>query len=194
MKNTILMTACLALAIFLIGCAGEDAQVVSEPEPPTKEEIIETGKYLVGIMGCADCHTPKKMTEQGPVPDMDRWLMGHPADEPLPEIYADAVGPGKWALFNGGLTAAVGPWGVTFSANLTPHESGIGTWTYEQFKKAMTEGKLKGLDNSRPIMPPMPWQNFQNVKEEDLTAIFEYLMSIKPIENVVPEYIPPTAM
>jgi hypothetical protein len=55
----------------------------------------------------------------------------------------------------------------------------------------MTQGKYKGLDNSRMLMPPMPWQSYSEMKEEDLNAIFEYLKTIKPIENIVPNHIPP---
>lgn len=160
----------------------------------TKEESIEKGKYLVTVIGCDHCHTPKKMTDKGPVPDMDRWMMGFPAQDSIAEINLENIGPGKWILMNNDLTASVGPWGISYGSNLTPDETGIGTWSFEQFKKAMTEGKYKGLENSRPLMPPMPWQSFSELKEEDLKAIYDYLMSIKPIENVVPPYTPPTAM
>ena len=155
------------------------------------QESQKRGEYLVTVIGCDHCHSPKKMTEHGPIADPDRWLMGHPADSPVPEIPEDAVGPGKWMLMHNDLTISVGPWGVSFGANLTPADTGIGTWSFEQFKKAMTEGKYKGMDNSRPIMPPMPWESFKNLTEEDLRAIYDYLKSIKPIENVVPAYIPP---
>ena len=161
---------------------------------PTQDDLVARGEYLVTIIGCDHCHTPKKMTEQGPVPDRDRWLMGYPAGDPLPEIDRTQVGPGKWVMFHSDLTAAVGPWGVSFGANLTPHETGIGTWSFEQFQRSMTEGKYKGLENSRPLMPPMPWQSYSLLKEEDLRAIFAYLQSIEPIENVVPNYIPPPQM
>jgi hypothetical protein len=144
----------------------------------------------VRTIGCDHCHTPKKYTADGPVPDMTRWLMGYPSQDPLPEINKDEIAPGKWVLFNGDLTAAVGPWGVSFSGNLTPHQTGLGNWTFDQFKKAMTQGKYKGLDNSRMLMPPMPWQSYSEMKEEDLNAIFEYLKTIKPIENIVPNHIP----
>ena len=84
------------------------------------------------------------------------------------------------------MTAAAGPWGISFAANLTPDETGIGSWTFEQFKTAMTQGKYKGMENGRPLLPPMPWFNFTEMKDEDLRAIFAYLKSIKPVKNVVP--------
>ena len=159
---------------------------------PAKQNLEEHGEYLVGIMGCADCHTPKKMTEQGPVPDMERYMMGFDSSGSLPPV-PENVPLGPWALFSGDLTAAVGPWGTTYAANLTPHNSGIGSWTLEQFKKAVIEGKYKGLDNTRPLMPPMPWQSYQQLTNDDVEAIFVYLKSIKPIDNVVPAYQPPSS-
>ena len=148
---------------------------------------IEKGKYLVGIMGCADCHAPKKMTAQGPIPDPDLGLSGHPAQIPIGKV----VKTQDWVLFHPMNTIAVGPWGATFSANLSPHATGIGSWTEEQFIIAMTEGKSKGIRSARPLLPPMPWQNYVHAKKEDLIAIFAYLKSCKPIENVVPQPISP---
>jgi hypothetical protein len=60
-------------------------------------------------------------------------------------------------------------------------------WTEAQFKKAVTEGKLKGLDNTRPILPPMPWQAFKHLTDEEISSIFAYLKSTKPVKNVVPQ-------
>jgi len=158
----------------------------------TQEELITRGEYIVSTSGCHDCHTPKKMTEQGPVPDENFLLAGHPADLPIPEYDKSILK--DWALFNHSLTAAVGPWGVSFSANITSDGTGLGNWTYDQFKTAMTKGLYKGLEGSRPIMPPMPWQEFQNYTDEDLRAIFAYLQSTKPVQNVPPAYIPPDQM
>ncbi|MDC7994727.1 c-type cytochrome [Altibacter sp. HG106] len=197
MKNHLkAITALLFCCIAILSCkdetSGDYAKAVSTADTSlSKEKSIERGEYLSRVIGCDHCHTPKKMTPQGPVPDMDKWMMGFPADATLPEIVPEAVGPGKWILMHGDLTAAVGPWGVSFGANLTPADTGIGSWSFEQFKTAMTKGKYKGMENSRPLMPPMPWQSYKEMPEEDLKAIYNYLMSLEPIENVVPSYIPP---
>ncbi len=37
----------------------------------------------------------------------------------------------------------------------------------------------------------MPWHNFANISDEDVSAIFAYLKSTKPVRNVVPAPIPP---
>jgi hypothetical protein len=93
-------------------------------------------------------------------------------------------------LFNDHLTAAVGPWGVSFAMNLTPDdETGTGRWTEEHFVQAMRTGKHLGA--GRPILPPMPWPNLQHATDDDLKSIFTYLKSIKPIKNAVPQPIPP---
>lgn len=153
-----------------------------------KESSIKRGEYLVNIMDCHSCHTPKIMTPQGPVPDPDRLLSGYNANIPLPKPDANQS---KWILFGPDITAAVGPWGTSYAANLTSDATGIGDWRFEQFKKAMTQGKFRGVDGTRPLMPPMPWQAYQSLKEEDLRAIFDYLKSTKPVANIVPPYQAP---
>ena len=90
------------------------------------------------------------------------------------------------------MTAAVGPWGVSFAANLTPDEdTGTGDWTAQEFIDAMRTGTHRGI--GRPILPPMPWANLATAPDEDLEAIFAYLQSIPPISNEVPDAIDPPA-
>jgi hypothetical protein len=57
--------------------------------------------------------------------------------------------------------------------------------------KSIKEGKYKGLDNSRPLLPPMPWEGYSKLPDEDLKAIYAYLKSIKPVKNIVPQAILP---
>jgi mono/diheme cytochrome c family protein len=152
---------------------------------------IQRGKYLVSIGGCHDCHSPKVFTSKGPEPDPTRLLSGHPADTQLPQIPQGVIGPDKWGgLFSNDSTAWVGPWGVSFSANLTPDaETGLGNWTEDMFIKAMRTGKHAGV--GRAILPPMPWYNYAILSDGDLKAIFAYLMTLRPIKNRVPDPIPP---
>lgn len=171
----------------------ESMTVVEDIADPTSEEdLASRGEYLVNIMGCADCHTPKKMSERGPVLDMDKYMMGFDGTQSLPPV-PDNVPIGPWVLFSGDLMAAVGPWGTSYAGNLTPDATGIGTWDLNQFSKAIREGKFKGIDESRPIMPPMPVEAYRFLNDDDVEAIFTYLKSLKPIENVVPGYQPPAA-
>jgi mono/diheme cytochrome c family protein len=159
----------------------------------TKETLTQRGEYLVGILGCHDCHSPKKMGPKGPELIPELMLSGYPSDRPFGKVNKEALAEG-WALFNGDLTAGVGPWGATFAANITSDASGIGEWSLEQFTRALTQGKAKGLEEGRPLLPPMPWFNYTNMKPEDIEAIFTYLQSTKPVRNVVPAPIGPEAL
>lgn len=151
---------------------------------------VAYGHHLVEVIGCNDCHTPKKMTQMGPVPDTTLMLSGHPASVPPPNVNRNEM-ESKGLAVTGDLTAWVGPWGISYAANLTPDETGIGSWSEGQFIRAIREGKSKGLENGRQLLPPMPWQSFALMKDEELKAIFAYLKSIKAISNVVPPPAPP---
>jgi len=156
-----------------------------------KTSSVEEGKRLVTALGCNDCHSPKKMTEFGPIPDEKLLLSGHPQNMSLSEYDPSLPNSGTWILFNGSGTAAVGPWGTSFASNLTPHETGLGSWTIEQFTKAMKEGKSKGLENGRFLLPPMPWMGYKSLNDKEIKAIFNYLQSLEPVENLVPAPLPP---
>jgi hypothetical protein len=131
------------------------------------------------------------MTAKGPAPDGTRLLSGHRSDAKLPSVPVGALGPGQWgAITNNDLTAWAGPWGVSFAANLTPDkDTGLGAWTASQFIQTMRTGKHLGV--GRPVLPPMPWQDLAVLTDRDLSAVFAYLMSLKPIPNLVPPPIAP---
>ncbi len=185
------LTFVSAASLLFVACSQPTPPAVEEQKPaaPTGEELVAQGEYLVGIMGCNDCHSPKVFGPQGPSLDPEKLLSGHPAELVIgkydPAVFSD------WVLFNHHNTAAAGPWGVSFAANLTSDETGIGNWTLDQFRKALKEGKYKGLDGARMLLPPMPWPNYVNLTEADLEAIFAYLKSTKPVKNLVPAPIPP---
>lgn len=159
-------------------------------ESQNQEALIKKGEYLVTIMGCNDCHSPKRMGPNGPEIIPELMLSGYPADREIIEFEDGLISQG-FALLYPDLTAGIGAWGTSFAGNLTPHETGIGNWTEEQFKKALTEGKYKGMDGGRMLLPPMPWINYKDMTDEDLKAVFAYLMSIPPVNNIVPAAIPP---
>lgn len=149
---------------------------------------IKRGAYLVGIGGCADCHTPLKMGAKGPEKDTSRGLSGHPESLRLPPP-PKLDGDWNWAG-SATMTAFAGPWGITYAANLTPdRETGMGKWKEGDFIQAMRTGKHAGV--GRPIQPPMPWHVLAGLPEQDLRAIFSYLMAQPPVKNRVPEYAPP---
>ncbi len=156
---------------------------------PAQDQLVERGKYLVNAMGCDDCHSPKIFGPNGPVPDPERRLSGHPADMKIGRIDKNVLN--DWVLFNAHNTVVVGPWGASFAANLTSAPEGIGSWTEEQFFKAIREGKLKGLDGTRSLLPPMPWPSYAQLTDEDLRSIFAYLKTVKPVNNIPPQPISP---
>jgi mono/diheme cytochrome c family protein len=167
------------------------SQVISNPADQDKTDLVEHGKYLVTLGGCNDCHSPKVMGAMGPVEDESRLLSGHPAAEPM-TVPPAGVGSDNWmAACNNHMTAWAGPWGISYASNLTPDKkTGLGNWTEEQFVKALRTGKHRGF--GRPILPPMPWPALAKINDEDLGAIFAYLMSLPPVDNKVPEPVAPT--
>lgn len=150
---------------------------------------VERGRYIVSFAGCDDCHTPKKMGAHGPELDFSRRLSGHPEGSGLPP--APALPEGPWlAVAAWDLTAWNGPWGTSFAMNLTPDENtGLGIWTEDMFLQALRTGRHMG--QSRPILPPMPWEVIRNMTDDDLKAVYAFLRSIPPIHNRVPEPLPP---
>lgn len=192
--STILVLAAI-FSLCLHSCTQPNqSESGDDPKEDTNiEDVIARGRYLVDIMGCNDCHSPKRMGPNGPEVITELMLSGYPSDRPVVKFSDPLIAQG-FAMFNPDLTAAIGPWGVSFAGNLTPDETGIGNWTEAQFKKALTQGKFKGLDDTRMLLPPMPWPNYISMKDEDVHAIFSYLKSIDPVENVVPAPLSPDDM
>ena len=176
---------------FVASSLAAEPPVVKDLASTPKSAALTRGKYLVTLGGCHDCHTPKLMTEKGPVLDTKRLLSGFPSSEKAPAIPEGVIGPKSWGgLFTKDGTGWAGPWGISFASNLTPDkETGIGVWTEKTFIKTLRTGKTPG---GRPMLPhPMPWENIQQATDKDLKAMFAYLMSLPPVRNVVPSPIPP---
>lgn len=132
--------------------------VVTAPDP---KDSVAYGKYLAIIGGCHECHTPH---------DDKNALI---ADKPF---------AGGWEM--------KGPWGRNFTANLTPAE---GTYMSHATREEFI-GRFKAFAsmdaNNAPDAPSghntvMPWIAFAGMTETDLGAIYDYLKTIKPIENEV---------
>lgn len=164
------------------------ASVAHAADDKNVADKIARGKYIVATSGCHDCHTPWKMGPDGPAPDMDRMLSGHPEGMAVPP----APKPdGPWLVSVAATnTAWSGPWGVSFTANITPDkETGIGKWTLRNFRDMLRTGRHMG--QGRPVLPPMPVPVYRNLTDADTEALFTYLQSIPPIKNRVPEPLPP---
>lgn len=135
--------------------------VGSVPDPP-RGDLVKYGAYLAGpVAHCTECHTPAGRAGR---PDPTRPLAGG--------------------------FAFRGPWGTSYSANLTPDpETGIGKWTDAQ----IVAGIYGVYPDGRPGLPPMPWPYYAGkIAASDLEAIIAYLRSVKPIRNLVPPPRPPS--
>ena len=129
--------------------------------PATAETLLERGNYLVNaVMACDICHTPR-----GP----NGLLMDK--------------------RFSGGSQTWDEPTYRVKGANITPdRDTGIGTWSADDIKRAMTEGirpaqaRLSGV----PLAPIMPWAFHKILTPRDLNAVVAYVQTISPVRNEVP--------
>ena len=183
-----LFSTMLARATARHGEASGEGGSPAETTAPAAARVAR-GEYLVSFGGCNDCHTPWKMGAKGPEPDMTRMLSGHPQQLAMPP--APALPPGPWGWTGAAtMTSFAGPWGVSFTANLTPDkETGLGDWTEEMFIATMKTGRHQG--KGRPLLPPMPYFNLKGLTDEDIKSVFAYLQSLPPVRNKVPAPIDP---
>jgi mono/diheme cytochrome c family protein len=123
---------------------------------------VERGRYLVTtVMACGNCHTPK---------DAD----GRPI-------------PGR-ELSGGGVGFDIPPYAGS-TANITPdRETGIGNWTDDEIKRAITQGvrPAHGPLAGKPLAAPMAANFFKALLPGDLDAIVAYLRSVPPVRNAIP--------
>jgi mono/diheme cytochrome c family protein len=123
-----------------------------------KQQPVDRGKYLVNTLGCAFCHSP--IREDGSIVEEMRLAGGQRFD-----LY---------------------PFENVVSYNLTSDkETGLGSWTDEQFKTFVTKGIRR--NGTRMIPYPMPWPAFASLKDDDLNAIIAYLRSLPPVYNKIPD-------
>ena len=187
----IVVAAC-GLALAIVGCSEPAPPQPPAPAAPVADLSPAHGKYLVDTHACHDCHTPWKMGPKGPEPDMTRMLSGHQEAMKMPPVPALPANSPWVGVMSGTNTAWAGPWGVSFTANLTPDQNtGLGIWTEKMFMDALRTGKHMGTASSRDILPPMPWPSFGQMNDDELKAIWAYLRSIPPIVNHVPDPLPP---
>jgi mono/diheme cytochrome c family protein len=119
-------------------------------KPYTQTQLrnkVKRGFYLATIGHCMECHTP--MTQKG------RDFVGD-------------LGKGGFEL--------KGPWGVSVSSNITSSKTaGIGDWTDDEIKRAITQGVRK--DGSK-LKPPMGYGYYVGMTNADLDAIVAYLRTV----------------
>lgn len=190
-KALVAVTATVFLSILAVWRLSGAATVEARSGDKSAQlDRIARGKYLVTAVGCGDCHTPMKMGDAGPEPDMSRMLSGHPEMIEMPPAPAPQ---GIWGIgASVTMTAWSGPWGTSFTANLTPDpETGLGKWTEDNFVKTIRNGRHMGV--GRPLLPPMPIPAYVNFSDDDLKSIFAYLKTVPAVKNHVPAPLPPVA-
>jgi len=194
-RNT-LLGGSVALATALTMLTTGAAEAAEPPLPPAtvaKPVRLTTeqarGQYLMSTSACMDCHTPWKLGDKGPEPDTTRLYSGHPEQLKMPP--APTLPEGPWVMTAGATnTAWAGPWGVSFTANLTPDiETGLGRWSEADFIRTIRTGRHMG--RGREVLPPMPIAVYNHFTDRDLKAIYAYLRTIPPIRNKVPDPAPP---
>lgn len=122
-----------------------------------EEALVVRGKYLVGVAGCGDCHTPGYFLGK---PDFSRQLGGSDVGFEVPQL------------------------GTFYGPNLTPDkETGLGTWSEKEITAAFTSGIRP---DGRQLAPVMPWMNYKQLAPEDAKAITAYLRSLPAMQNTVP--------
>lgn len=201
-KLSLAILITLASSIFILSQCNEnksntegiqkDAAVVSNVSNNGGfESQVKLGEHLVAIAGCNDCHTSKKMGPAGPELDLSLLLAGHPSQIPAADVNRKEIETKGLMATGGDLTAFVGPWGISYAANLTSDSTGIGNWKEDQFIYCLRHGKWMGSPDGRDLLPPMPWPGIAQMSDDELKAVFAYLKSIKPVHNVVPMSQPP---
>ncbi|MEO8174034.1 MAG: diheme cytochrome c-553, partial [Sediminibacterium sp.] len=172
MKKIIILSAvAVVVASVIVACSETSGNKKKNTALSAKDSTARVlrGEYLVTTTGCDDCHSPKRMGAHGPELIPELRFSGFTKTGKLPPMDTKPVKNG-WILFAPDLTAAVGPWGISYAANISSDMTGIGNWKEENFLLAIREGKSKGLEGSRPLLPPMPWFTYKNMTDEDLKS------------------------
>ncbi|MDH4057248.1 MAG: cytochrome C [Cyclobacteriaceae bacterium] len=147
---------------FIINLIPKKAELQKRPD---KSDWIAYGAYMTNASGCIECHTDVK---DGQI---------------IPEL-----------KFAGGREFRFPNGAVVRSMNITPHKTGIGSWTEEMFVQ-----RFKMYADSSYVLPSvspedfntiMPWTMYAHMEEDDLKAIFAYLKTVDPKENIVERFTP----
>jgi len=87
------------------------------------------------------------------------------------------------AAYAGGYPLAT-PFGTIYATNITPDpETGIGRWSEAAFRRAMREGVDR---EGRHLYPAFPYDHFAKASDEDLTAVYAFLMTRDPVRATAP--------
>lgn len=148
---------------FLIHTMPQKANLQKKPDPTDE---LAYGAYMANASGCVECHSP---VDKG-------------------QIIIERS-------FSGGRDFKYPDGAIVRSANITPDsETGIGKWSREQFIRMFKQytDSTYTIPNVNPgeFNSVMPWTMYAKMKESDLSAIYAYLKTVKPISNTVIKFTP----
>jgi hypothetical protein len=133
---------------------------------PVKLVNVTYGEYMVNAANCRVCHTKQDKGKEVGQPFAGGWGFPIPGD------------------------------GTVTSANITPHETGIGGWSREKFIRTFKQYADSGyvvpkVDfAAKQMQTVMPWTKFAGMKEDDLGAIYDFLRTVKPVDNAIVKWTP----
>lgn len=146
----------------------EASKSLALPGEESTEEQAVRGRYLVGLLGCASCHT-------------DGALIGKP--DPARTLAGSRIGIAYTNPMVNEFPGAVYP------SNLTPDdETGLGTWSVAEITAMLRTGRNR---HGSQTMTIMPWTSYAQLNDADATAIATYLKSLEPISHRVPRQVQP---
>src|SRR4051794_22871124 len=111
-KILLLSSMIVVIATIIVSCTGNNTGSAGGGTV-SNDSLVKKGEYLVSVMGCDDCHSPKKMGARGPEIIAELRLSGYPSDRPVAKADTGTLNSG-WVLFAPDLTSAIGPWGRSF--------------------------------------------------------------------------------
>ncbi len=142
-------------------------------------------KYLINSV-------PEPITEPVPAPDLSTpvargaYLVGIAACSECHTPTKRGV-PIPGLEFGGGFVMT-GPWGSVATANITPDPSGISYYDETLFREVMRTGMVR----ARKLNDLMPYNYYKGMTDEDLSSIFAFLKTLKPVSHRVDNTEPPT--
>ncbi len=114
------------------------------------DTALARGEYLVAIMDCGGCHTPRG-----------------PNGAPMVEA----------GLSGGNIGFEIPGMGIFWPPNLTSDETGLGNWSQEDIVSTLRTGTRP---DGRALAPVMPWVSYAGLADEDVEAIAAYLHALPP--------------
>ncbi|MFI4918079.1 MAG: c-type cytochrome [Legionellales bacterium] len=197
LRKKILAVAAMALQIAVAPAvhaetAAEPGSVVIAPNTSTQQPVGQVDTTTLGVDAHAVLAAPSNPLE----PLIDVYYPNYPATTPAQGEQQTLIKRGEYlakmgdciachtdmergtAAFAGGLPMET-PFGTFYSPNITPDkETGIGNWTEEDFIRALKQGRDP---QGRNYFPVFPYIYFSKMADDDIRALYAYLMSIPAV-------------